>query len=146
MCLPHTCLKHVNAEIQPLNTGYIPWQVGGGLLPAGLKLRGHFFHFSEVVQEKASSPGVADPVAGGDASGVEDGWVSAFSARLLPWEGEPMAEGYSRGRVLASQVHLHWGSEPRMASALVEAASQVRSHRRRNDVQDISSYLNKRIC
>jgi cobyrinic acid a,c-diamide synthase len=71
-----------------------------GLLgPAGTKARGHEFHYSEMVEEP-------------------DGISRLY--RLTPRKGgETLAEGYSRSNVLASYVHLHFGSNPEVARNLV---------------------------
>jgi len=64
--------------------------VGG----AGARLRGHRFHYSGLAR---------DPVRGG--------WDTAYS--LTGRNGGPASdEGYQRGNVLASYVHLHMASRP----------------------------------
>ncbi len=73
--------------------------------PAGVRARGHEFRYSQL-----------NP----DAQGL--GLYSALNA----W-GEPVqAPGVSRARVVASYVHLHFGSNPALARALVGAASANR--------------------
>jgi cobyrinic acid a,c-diamide synthase len=42
------------------------------------------------------------------------------------WGGEPFVEGYRRGNVLASYVHAHWASNPKIAENLVHACSSSR--------------------
>ena len=71
-----------------------------GLLgPAGTRARGHEFHYSEMV---------------GEPVGV------ARLYRVTPRKGgEAVAEGYCAGNVLASYVHLHFGSNPEVARSLV---------------------------
>ena len=71
-----------------------------GLLgPEGTRARGHEFHYSEMV---------------GEPAGV------ARRYRVTPRKGgEAAAEGYSAGNVLASYVHLHFGSNPAVARNLV---------------------------
>ena len=72
----------------------------------GLVLRGHEFHYSEIVE----SP--------------EDGALE----RVYEIRGRKMREarpeGYSNGSVLGSYVHLHWGSAPETASAFVRHCSE----------------------
>ncbi len=63
--------------------------------PAGTRLRGHEFHYSEV---EAKGPG-------------PDGWGPAYRRRRRR-EAEAAPEGYARGRVLASYLHLHFASNP----------------------------------
>ncbi|MCK9375081.1 MAG: cobyrinate a,c-diamide synthase [Syntrophobacterales bacterium] len=71
-----------------------------GLLgPAGTTARGHEFHYSEIA---------------GDPGGVPRLY------RLTPRQGgAAVAEGYSAHNVLASYVHLHFGSNPEVAQHLV---------------------------
>ena len=72
--------------------------------PAGTVFRGHEFHHSRL-----TSPPDAETIY------VATGW-----------RGEG-AEGYRRGRVLASYIHAHWGSNPRIAAALVAACQGDRA-------------------
>jgi cobyrinic acid a,c-diamide synthase len=68
--------------------------------PTGTTARGHEFHYSEI---------------SGEAGAL------AHPYRLTPRRGgEAVAEGYSTGNVLASYVHLHFGSNPEVARNLVE--------------------------
>jgi cobyrinic acid a,c-diamide synthase len=71
-----------------------------GLLgPAGTAARGHEFHYSEII-------------------GEPDGVPRLY--RLTPRRGgAAVAEGYCENRVLASYVHLHFGSNPEVARHLV---------------------------
>jgi cobyrinic acid a,c-diamide synthase len=71
-----------------------------GLLgPAGTRVRGHEFHYSEIV---------------GEPEGVRRLY------RLTPRRGGvAVSEGYGDRNVLASYVHLHFGSNPEVARHLV---------------------------
>ncbi len=71
-----------------------------GLLgPTGTRARGHEFHYSEMVGEAIGVPRIY---------------------RLSPRKGgETLAEGYCENNVLASYVHLHFGSNPDVARNLV---------------------------
>ena len=71
-----------------------------GLLgPAGTTARGHEFHYSEI-------------------AGEPDGVPRLY--RLTPRRGgAAVSEGYSQNHVLASYVHLHFGSNPEVARHLV---------------------------
>ena len=72
-----------------------------GLLgPAGTKARGHEFHYSEIAAEL------------GDLAKLYQ--IAARQA------GEVALEGYSINNVLASYVHLHFGSNPEVARHLVD--------------------------
>jgi len=59
---------------------------------AGQVYRGHEFHYSEITEDDARS----------------DGWQPAFHVRRRG--SEAAAEGFAKGRILASYVHLHWAS------------------------------------
>ncbi len=74
--------------------------------PAGTRVRGHEFHYSEIEAETAPIRKIY---------------------RLTPRQGgQPLAEGYAAGKVLASYVHLHFGSNPEAARALVAACRGFR--------------------
>ena len=74
----------------------------------GRRLRGHEFHYSEIVNFDGSEQDFAYELHG----------RSGASSKL---------EGYSKGSVLASYVHLHWGSLPQAPSAFVRACADFRS-------------------
>jgi cobyrinic acid a,c-diamide synthase len=76
----------------------------------GLIVRGHEFHYSEVVEEEA------DPAL--------DFAYHICGRKLL----NGRVEGYVVGSVLASYVHLHWGSAPEAAASFV---GQCRKYRAR---------------
>ena len=67
--------------------------------PAGTTARGHEFHYSEIVGEPIGVPRLY---------------------RLTPRRGgAAVSEGYGENHVLASYVHLHFGSNPEVARHLV---------------------------
>lgn len=71
------------------------------LAPAGQVLRGHEFHYSEWVDRPAELP---------------------HAYLIAPCEGgEAHPEGFARGNLLASYVHLHFGARPEMAIRFVQA-------------------------
>ena len=78
-----------------------------GLLgPAGTTARGHEFHYSEIV-------------------GEPDGVPRLY--RLTPRRGgAAVNEGYGVHHVLASYVHLHFGSNPEVARNLVASCRRYR--------------------
>jgi cobyrinic acid a,c-diamide synthase len=77
--------------------------------PAGLRIRGHEFHYSEI---------------GGAAADV------ACDYRIQNRSGtEATAEGYRVGRTLASYVHLHFGSNPGAAAHFVNTCQAYRRER-----------------
>ena len=82
-----------------------------GLLgPAGTTARGHEFHYSEIV-------------------GEPDGVPRLY--RLTPRRGgAAVSEGYSEKNVLASYVHLHFGSNPEVARHLVASCRAYKENLR----------------
>ncbi len=70
--------------------------------PCGTKFRGHEFHYSEL-----SSPLPAD-----------SGWQRVYSIERR--SGEPIeSEGFQKGRILASYVHVHFASHPRLIESFL---------------------------
>jgi len=77
--------------------------------PAGLRVRGHEFHYSEIA---------------GDAHAVGTDY------RVLPRSGATATpEGYRVRRTLGSYVHLHFGSNPEAAEHFVNACHTYRQER-----------------
>ena len=68
----------------------------------GETVRGHMFHYSELVE---------DPLGC-------DGWSAAYTVRRN--RGGEMAEGYSRANILATYLHASLGSHPRAVENFVE--------------------------
>lgn len=66
--------------------------------PVGTVLRGHEFHYSELEQD------------------LLPGWDCVYNTSS---RGLSRPEGYSRGRILASYVHLHWASRPEVCEHFV---------------------------
>ncbi|MBU4212150.1 MAG: cobyrinate a,c-diamide synthase [Kiritimatiellae bacterium] len=64
-------------------------------------LRGHEFHYSEIVKPTPA------------------GWKTAYQIRYQR-KTAPIQEGFQRGRVLASYAHLHFASHPGAARSFVE--------------------------
>jgi cobyrinic acid a,c-diamide synthase len=78
---------------------------------AGLRLRGHEFHYSEIVAGAQSAP-------------------LELAYELSGRHGRPpILEGYQVGSMLASYVHLHFGSAPQAASHWVDACRQYQRAR-----------------
>jgi cobyrinic acid a,c-diamide synthase len=69
--------------------------------PAGMRIRGHEFHYSEIVDPRRT---VNMVYRLSDRSGTEKA-----------------TEGYTRHNTLASYVHLHFGSQPEAATHFVSA-------------------------
>ena len=79
----------------------------------GVRLRGHEFHYSEIV-EAEDNPSL-DLV---------------YELRKRKQHAR-RAEGYGVGSVLASYIHLHWGSGPAAGAAFVERCSSFHEAKRR---------------
>ena len=81
-----------------------------GLLgPAGTRARGHEFHYSEIISAPAEFPRLYQ-----------------LTARR---GGAPVQEGYTVNQVLASYVHLHFGSNPEVARHLVACCQKFKENR-----------------
>jgi cobyrinic acid a,c-diamide synthase len=77
--------------------------------PAGTRARGHEFHYSEIISEP-------------------EGLLKRY--QLTPRRGgNPAPEGYSSGQVLASYVHLHFGSNPEVARHFVDCCRKFKENR-----------------
>lgn len=91
--------------------GYVEFTLSGDSLfgRAGDRLRGHEFHYSELL---------------GDAS-IHDGWEDVYRGqrRRSP---AIMREGFQRGRTLASYVHVHFASHPDAVEHFVSTCISAR--------------------
>jgi cobyrinic acid a,c-diamide synthase len=76
---------------------------------AGLILRGHEFHYSEIVEEEAG-PAL----------------IFAYRIHARKFENN-RPEGYTVGSALASYVHLHWGSAPAAPASFVGRCREYRA-------------------
>ncbi len=103
MCAKLQALGYVEVETQTKTI------LGG----AGSRFRGHQFRYSEL------SPSL---------SPASDGVESVYSLRRRRG-GDTLLEGYRIRSVLASYVHAHWASNPRIAEAFVESCVRSRSER-----------------
>lgn len=74
----------------------------------GAVLRGHEFHYSELL---------GDPWTNG-------GWAPAYTARRRGKE-EPMLEGFQKGNLLISYVHAHFASQPGSVKRFAEICGSV---------------------
>ena len=81
----------------------------------GLRLRGHEFHYSEIV-ESTEDPGLET--------------VYEIKGRKMR---DARPEGYSAGSVLGSYIHLHWGSAPEAAAAFAGHCAGYFNRRNRRD-------------
>ena len=90
-----------------LKLAYVQVVTTGGLFGPGRRVRGHLFHHSEM-----------DGVPPRDCC-----------YRLQTVKGDLSEEGYQVGNVLASYVHLHFASNPALATAIVDACKTFRAAR-----------------
>lgn len=81
---------------------------------AGVRIRGHEFHYSEIVEDDETAEGV-------DEAPLEPERV--YHLRRRKFE-ETRREGYRAGSVLASYIHLHWGSAPEAAQTFVQSCRE----------------------
>lgn len=72
--------------------------------PPGTTLRGHEFHYSELIREPVEA----------------EGWDRAYQLKRRQQERRDR-EGFQRNRILASYVHLHWASRPGAAGAFIQS-------------------------
>lgn len=90
--------------------------------PPGTVLRGHEFHYSEIVlEDEAEAPSSEDP-----ADPCEKRIACAYRLRTRKLAPE-RREGYLAGSCLASYVHLHWGSAPEAPRHLMRQAQKYRT-------------------
>lgn len=81
------------------------------IAPAGTRLRGHEFHYSTLLMEDESHG-------------------EACQAYVISKQGENgRPEGYARGNLLASYLHLHFAGCPQAARSFVEACARFRECR-----------------
>jgi cobyrinic acid a,c-diamide synthase len=87
-----------------LSIDYVEIGTTGGLFGSGRTARGHLFHHSEIIDE----PDVDR------------------CYRVRTAQGAAGDEGYSRGNVLASYIHLHFSSAPELPAAFVDRCQAFR--------------------
>jgi cobyrinic acid a,c-diamide synthase len=88
-----------------------PW------LDAGERVRGHEFHYTQI-EPAGDTPATGEAQTG--ARELQPAWT--LSAR-----GRERAEGYARGGVQASYLHVHWAAYPQLARRFVEAARKTQA-------------------
>ncbi|GBG62833.1 hypothetical protein CBR_g32417 [Chara braunii] len=102
--------------VQRMVMGYVKVTLHEGcmLFPPDLKeLRGHVYHFSEIADDMSS---IDNSLMGHDSGALHYGY-----SMELQYPGAMVEqEGYQIGNVLASYVHLHFGSNPACAHFFVE--------------------------
>ncbi len=102
------CAVRMLPRLKALGYREVTLTAPGLLGPAGTTARGHEFHYSEIVEEP-------------------DGVRRIY--HLTPRRGgAAVSEGYSANHVLASYVHLHFGSNPEVARHLVASCRAYREN------------------
>jgi len=92
----------------PLKLAYVEVETTGGLFAAGKTARGHLFHRSEILGSQPASR----------------------CYRVRTSRGDAGDEGYQLQEVLASYVHLHFASEPALATAFVDRSEAFQGRSR----------------
>jgi cobyrinic acid a,c-diamide synthase len=88
-----------------LKLAYVEVETTGGLFGSGRRARGHLFHHSEISGDRSSS----------------------LCYQLRTSRGDQGEEGYNHRNVLASYIHLHFASDPRLATSLVDRCAEFRA-------------------
>jgi cobyrinic acid a,c-diamide synthase len=116
--------RYPMAGVLPLGTRMLPRRKALGytevmlrrpclLGEPGVRLRGHEFHYSEIVEAE------------------DDPSLDLVYELRKRKQHASRAEGYGIGSVLASYIHLHWGSGPAAGTAFVERCSGFHEAKRR---------------
>ena len=163
--------RHAMLGLLPLRTRMLPRRKMLGYVEttcttdtwfgaAGSKMRGHEFHYSEIVapsqiaseakpeiafdakpeiaSDAEAEPQAAEPQAAANLAGSAGDALQKIEA-VFELRGRrnssPRAEGFrnAAGTVLGSYVHQHFGSRPDAAAAFVDAIVQARQKRRNLD-------------
>jgi cobyrinic acid a,c-diamide synthase len=105
----------MHSRFQALGYRKVELLADGVLGPVGTVLRGHEFHYSMV---EGLSESDCEP---------------AF--RVADRRGRKCLAGFRRGNVVASYVHLHFGSHPPAAVALTQSCERFAANRNQDDFQ-----------
>lgn len=81
------------------------------LFKKGEKARGHEYHYSTWAENPRAE---------------SKGWVRSYQVSRTGMTESPAREGFARGNVLASYVHLHFGSNPALPFRWVQACQQYK--------------------
>lgn len=103
-----------------VKTGYAEVTVAKGnpLFKAGEVVRGHTFRYSEIYGDRPSKMRVSEDE-------IAIGWGATYEVREEQKFGKGQQgvelDGFAWNKVLVSQIHLHFGANPSLASSFVEA-------------------------
>jgi len=138
--------------------GYLDVQVTApGWLKAGTTMRGHRFHYSELVawgeddrdrphnrekdqeKEQKNQQKMEGTIIGSAAIAPPVRQVYQQIYQLSGWQGSIGTEGYQIRNTLASYVHLHFGSNPDWVQQFLACADQIRlmHHGQSNQISSI---------
>ncbi|UPR02535.1 CobB/CobQ glutamine amidotransferase [Chloropicon primus] len=140
------------------NLGYVSVKTRGknGLFPTEAVIRGQFFHFSEIVEERviggfhhskkpsfgSGSLNQAFSLAMQDSDALSPcSYKEIYEVKLEGLSGDLQKvakEGYNAKNVLASFVHLHFRSNPNLASHFAGVCSLV-------DADDLSNAIVRKL-
>ncbi|HXN07274.1 MAG TPA: cobyrinate a,c-diamide synthase [Nitrospiria bacterium] len=81
------------------------------LFKKGEKARGHEYHYSAWVENPQTKTG---------------DWFRSYQVSRTGMTESPEQEGFARGNVLASYIHLHFGSNPALPARWVEACQRYK--------------------
>lgn len=113
-------LSHFMVEVFPFTTRMTPrWRAlgyreitatpGNPFFPVGLRLRGHEFHYSEIVEDAPKTDRVQSTLT------------------LQDSHGSTRNEGFTIGRTLGTYAHVHLGSHPDAARFFVDSIAATRN-------------------
>ncbi|HZR56693.1 MAG TPA: cobyrinate a,c-diamide synthase [Terriglobales bacterium] len=106
-CMVGLLPLNIEMAVNLINFGYVDVKFTSDCLlgPKGTMVRGHSFHFSRIASHDAT----------------DTAYKASYSL-----SGEHAVEGYTRGNLLASYIHLHFGAEPALAENLVRHIRKVK--------------------
>jgi cobyrinic acid a,c-diamide synthase len=108
--IPAQTIMH--ERLQALGYVEVETETDSVIGPAGLRFRGHQFRYSDF-----------KPLAD----------LKAVYRMTRHYDRRVMPEGYSLKNVVASYIHAHWASNPRIAEQLVEVCTRNATNRKRTD-------------
>jgi cobyrinic acid a,c-diamide synthase len=103
-----------------------PW------LKEGERVRGHEFHYTQVEPTDDPSPTILRPAGARQAEpsrGAEDTERATGAAWTLSARGKERTEGFVRGGVQASYLHVHWAAHRQLAWRFAQATLAAQATR-----------------
>jgi cobyrinic acid a,c-diamide synthase len=118
----------VHPKLQAIGYVEVETQMETVLGPRGTRFRGHQFRYSDLVEppaERARSESANGALGRPDVLGAD----RVYSVRKRRG-GDTALEGYRIKNTVASYVHAHWASNPKVPAAFVRACERSRSESR----------------